>query len=212
MGQTIANVYCVGRNYALHAQELGNDIPQEPMIFLKPSHAITPMNGNVIELPREVGEVHYEAELVLKIARPYEQGIAVDDIVDVMALGIDFTLRDVQSDLKKKGHPWLKAKGFLQSAPLTQYIAFDGADEIMEQDFVLRKNGAMVQKGNIKNMIFSFQHIVDYIGTRYGLGPGDLIFTGTPEGVGPVMHNDHFELLYGSRSLGTCSINLGRSL
>lgn len=211
MGQMIANVYCVGRNYALHAQELGNDVPQEPMIFQKPSHAITPMNGNIIQLPSGVGEIHYEAELVLKIARPYEKGIAVDDLVDVMALGIDFTLRDVQTELKKKGHPWMKAKGFLQSAPLTHYIAFDGVKETMQHDFRLQKNGAIVQQGNISNMIFSLQDIVDYIGIHYGLGAGDHIFTGTPAGVGPVIHDDYLELFYDQKRLGDCHIKFGQS-
>ncbi|MNJ44305.1 Fumarylpyruvate hydrolase [compost metagenome] len=211
MGQMIANVYCVGRNYALHAQELGNDVPQEPMIFLKPSHAITTMNGNTIQLPSGVGEVHYEAELVLKIARPYEKGIAVDELVDVMALGIDFTLRDVQTELKKKGHPWMKAKGFLHAAPLSRYVAFDGVKETMQQDFMLQKNGAIVQQGNISNMIFSLQEIVDYIGTHYGLGVGDHIFTGTPAGVGPVVHDDHMELFYGAERLGECHITFEHS-
>lgn len=207
----IANVYCVGRNYALHAQELGNDIPLEPMIFLKPSHAITPMRGNVVKLPYGVGEIHYEAELVLKIARPYEKGMTVGELVDVMALGIDFTLRDIQSELKKKGHPWLKAKGFLQAAPMSHYIAFEGVETVMKQDFKLQRNGTLVQQGNISNMIFSLQDIVDYIGAHYGLGVGDHIFTGTPAGVGAVQHGDHLELVFGETSLGNCNISIEQS-
>lgn len=208
MSSTIANVYCVGRNYALHAKELGNDIPEEPMIFLKPSHAIAPMKGNMVQLPHGVGDIHYEAELVIKIARPYEKGMTVDELVDVMALGIDFTLRDVQSVLKQKGHPWLKAKGFLQAAPMSHYIAFDGVEDVKKQDFKLQKNGILVQQGNISNMIFSLQEIVDYIGGNYGLGVGDHIFTGTPAGVGAVHHGDHLELIYGNNSLGDCHISI----
>lgn len=99
----IRNVYCVGRNYKLHAAELGNDVPEEPMIFLKPSHAVVRLEGQTLELPQNKGEVHYEGELVLRVSRAYEPGVKVDDLVDQMALGIDFTLRDVQTGIKKKG-------------------------------------------------------------------------------------------------------------
>ncbi|CAM4212878.1 FAA hydrolase family protein [Paenibacillus macerans] len=211
MNKLIANVFCVGRNYRAHAEELGNDVPAEPMIFLKPSHAVTVMDGSGIALPADRGEVHYEAELVLRIGRGYEPGITVDELVDVMAFGIDFTLRDVQSELKKKGHPWTAAKGFLHSAPLTPYIAFPGAAETAQEDFVLRKNGEIVQRGNISRMIFSLQQIVDYIAEHYGLGEGDLIFTGTPEGVGPACQGDKLELAYGLRTLGSCVVETGPS-
>lgn len=211
MKQLIRNVYCVGRNYRLHAEELGNSVPSEPMIFMKPSHAIVPMDGSTIALPGGRGEVHYEAELVLRIARDYRPGMAVDELVDVMAFGIDFTLRDVQNKLKDKGHPWTAAKAFLNSAPLTPYTAFPGAADTAAEDFELRKNGEVVQRGNIGNMIFPLQEIVDYIAENYGLGEGDLIFTGTPEGVGPVATGDQLELLYGGRALGSCTVQLGSS-
>lgn len=209
MNKMISNVYCVGRNYRLHAEELGNEVPGEPMIFLKPSHAVVPMNETEIALPAARGEIHYEAELVLRIGRRYESGMTVDELVDVMAFGIDFTLRDVQSELKKKGHPWTAAKGFKNSAPVTPYIAFPGTAETAGEDFVLRKNGEIVQRGNIRNMIFSLQQIVDYIADRYGLDEGDLIFTGTPEGVGPVYEGDRLEIAYGSNVLGSCVISAG---
>ncbi|GAA0133823.1 fumarylacetoacetate hydrolase family protein [Paenibacillus sp. YSY-4.3] len=211
MKQLIRNIYCVGRNYRLHIEELGNDVPSEPMIFMKPSHAVVPMDGSTIELPEGRGEVHYEAELVLRIGREYTPGIAVDDLVDVVAFGIDFTLRDVQNKLKDKGHPWTAAKAFLNSAPLTPYMAFPGVEDTAAQDFVLRKNGEVVQRGNIKNMIFPLQQIVDYIAKNYGLGEGDLIFTGTPEGVGPVVDGDKLELDYGGQVLGSCTVQLGSS-
>lgn len=209
MNKMISNVYCVGRNYRLHAEELGNEVPGEPMIFLKPSHAVVPMNETEIALPTGRGEIHYEAELVLRIGRRYESGMTVDELVDVMAFGIDFTLRDVQTELKKKGHPWTAAKGFKNSAPVTPYIAFPGTAETAGEDFVLRKNGEIVQRGNIRNMIFSLQQIVDYIADRYGLDEGDLIFTGTPEGVGPVYEGDRLEIAYGSNVLGSCVISAG---
>lgn len=213
MNRLIQNVYCVGRNYRLHAEELGNAVPSEPMIFMKPSHAIVSMDesGNALYLPEGRGEIHYETELVLRIARRYETGMSVQDLVDVMAFGIDFTLRDVQNELKKKGHPWTAAKGFLNSAPMTPYIAFPGAAETAEEDFILRKNGEIVQRGNIKHMIFSLQNIVDFIAEHYGLDEGDHIFTGTPEGVGPVGAGDKLEIAYGSRELGNCVIQFGSS-
>ncbi|SDF64518.1 2-keto-4-pentenoate hydratase/2-oxohepta-3-ene-1,7-dioic acid hydratase (catechol pathway) [Fontibacillus panacisegetis] len=209
MSKVISNVYCVGRNYRLHAEELGNEVPSEPMIFMKPSHAVVSMNEGELVLPENSGEVHYEAELVIRIGRRYEPGMTVDELVDVMALGIDFTLRDVQSEIKKKGHPWTAAKGFRNSAPITPYIAFPGIEETAAEDFTLLLNENLVQRGNISDMIFSLQQIVDYVGERYGLDEGDHIFTGTPAGVGPIYSGDKLELSYGSRLLGSCEILKG---
>ncbi|AIQ46408.1 fumarylacetoacetate hydrolase [Paenibacillus sp. FSL R7-0273] len=202
----INNVYCVGRNYKLHAEELGNKVPVEPLIFLKPSHAAVALDKAIIHLPQNAGQIHYEGELVLRIARDYVPGMSVEELVDVMALGLDFTLRDVQEDLKKKGLPWTAAKGFKNAAPLTPYIAFPEQDELEATDFTVRKNGTEVQRGNVKDMIFSLQKIVEFIASRYGLGKNDLIFTGTPAGVGPVVTGDSFELFWGDRLLGTCII------
>ncbi|WP_375547021.1 fumarylacetoacetate hydrolase family protein [Paenibacillus sp.] len=202
----ISNVYCVGRNYKLHAAELGNEVPEEPMIFMKPSHAAVCMDGRILRLPQGKGEVHYEGELVLRVSRAYEPGAKVDDVVDQMALGIDFTLRDVQTVIKKKGHPWTAAKGFKNSAPISEFIDFPGAQVAADQDFTIRKNGTEVQRGNVKDMIFPLQEIVDYIGMHYGLDEGDIIFTGTPSGVGPCTEGDKFELYWGERLLGSCVI------
>ncbi|WP_145329347.1 fumarylacetoacetate hydrolase family protein [Paenibacillus xylanexedens] len=202
----IRNVYCVGRNYKLHAEELGNAVPDEPMIFMKPSHAVVPLNGGSLELPASKGEVHYEAELVIRIGEDYKPGAHVDELVDAYAFGIDFTLRDVQTVIKKKGHPWTAAKGFKNSAPITSFQTFPGAVALLEKDFTLTKNGVQVQRGNIVNMIFSLQDIVDYVGHHYGLGPGDIIFTGTPEGVGAAQPGDMLELAWAGDSLGACTI------
>ncbi|WDQ35509.1 fumarylacetoacetate hydrolase family protein [Paenibacillus marchantiae] len=202
----IRNVYCVGRNYKLHAEELGNAVPDEPMIFMKPSHAVVALNSETLQLPATKGEVHYEAELVIQIGRSYEPGMAVDELIDAYAFGIDFTLRDVQTVIKKKGHPWTAAKGFKNSAPVTAFQPFPGAQALLEKDFTLTKNGAEVQRGNIRNMIFSLQDIVDYVGHHYGLGPGDVIFTGTPEGVGPTAAGDVLELAWDGEPLGKCTI------
>lgn len=210
MDSLIRNVYCVGRNYRLHAAELGNEVPSEPMIFMKPSHAVIPLNQEVV-LPTGRGEIHYEVELVLRVARSYVPGISVDELIDEMAFGIDMTLRDVQTELKKKGSPWTAAKGFRNSAPLSKYIAFPGLEEIVNSDFTLIHNGAEVQRGNVKDMIFSLQQIVDYVAEQYGLGEGDLIFTGTPAGVGSVQDGDNLEITWNGESLGSGKINLDAS-
>nr|WP_263327766.1 fumarylacetoacetate hydrolase family protein [Neobacillus sp. Marseille-Q6967] len=205
----VNNIYCVGRNYAAHAKELQNEVPTFPMLFSKPTHALVKAAaGKEVLLPSNRGSIHFETEIVLMIGKPYEKGIKVDEIVESMAVGIDFTLRDVQSELKKKGQPWLLAKGFPNSALVSSFIPFPGSEEVKEIDFSLLKNQEKVQQGNIKNMIFDLQTIIDFTALNFGLGEGDLIFTGTPEGVGPVMDKDHLTLLWGNSVLGECFIKL----
>lgn len=204
----IKNIYCVGRNYAAHAKELNNEIPKSPFLFLKPTHALIEASGNWISLPENQGSVHFETELVIKVGRNYEKGIKVDDLIDKMAIGLDFTLRDVQSELKKKGQPWLLAKGFQHSAVISKFIDFPGMEELQKTDFSLLKNEVKVQQGNIKNMIFDLQTIIDFTALHFGLGEGDIIFTGTPEGVGQVADGDHLSLVWGDKVLGECFIKL----
>ncbi|WP_010630711.1 fumarylacetoacetate hydrolase family protein [Sporolactobacillus vineae] len=198
----IKNIYCVGRNYALHAQELNNAVPDAPMFFFKPTHAVVWTDGKTVTLPGHQGSVHYEAEWVIHIGSDFTPGAAADDLIDSMALGIDFTLRDVQSVLKKKGYPWLAAKGFLHSAVLTPFTDFPGIKACTKADFSLEINGHERQRGNIGQMIFDPQALIDYCGTHYGLGAGDIIFTGTPAGVGQVADGDQFDLKWGDVSLG----------
>ena len=205
---TIRNIYCIGRNYRLHAEELGNEVPKSPLVFLKPTHSLAKANGQIISLPGNKGDVHYEAEWVLRIARPVTVGTPVDEAVSHMGLGIDFTLRDVQSKLKKKGHPWLPAKGFPNSAVLTTFMLFPGLKACESKSFSLFKNQKRVQRGKIDDMIFSPQQLVDYCAEHFGLGEGDIIFTGTPAGVGKVEENDHLELYWENENekLGDCLI------
>jgi 2-keto-4-pentenoate hydratase/2-oxohepta-3-ene-1,7-dioic acid hydratase in catechol pathway len=202
----VNNIYCVGRNYAAHAKELQNEVPTSPMLFSKPTHALIEAAGQEISLPSNRGSIHFETEIVIRMGKPYEKGIKVDDIVESIAIGIDFTLRDVQSELKKKGHPWLLAKGFPNSAIVSKFIPFPGIEEMKQNDFSLIKNEEKVQQGNITTMIFDLQTIIDFTALNFGLGEGDLIFTGTPEGVGPVNDNDHLTLLWGNSILGECFI------
>ncbi|TMV48473.1 fumarylacetoacetate hydrolase family protein [Paenibacillus mesophilus] len=204
----IRNIYCVGRNYGLHAAELGNAVPEQPMLFSKPTHSLIALDGGEIRLPGSRGEVHYEMEIVIRIGRPYEKGIRVDELVDGVALGIDFTLRDVQSELKKKGYPWLAAKGFRHSAPITAFRPFGGTEALGSKEFVLLKNGSEAQRGNANDMIFNLQTIVDFCAEHFGLGLGDAIFTGTPAGVGQVADGDRFVLQFGSETWGEGVVRL----
>ncbi|MDB5085571.1 MAG: fumarylacetoacetate hydrolase [Bacilli bacterium] len=204
----IRNVYCVGRNYRAHAEELGNAVPTSLMLFSKPTHAVVDSTASPIVLPANAGEVHYEVEVVLAAARTYEQGMTVEELVDEMSVGIDFTLRDVQTELKKKGHPWLAAKGFRNSALLTKFRKFPGTAACKQVDFSLRKNGQEVQRGNISDLIFDLQTIIEYTAAHFGLDAGDIIFTGTPQGVGPVFDGDTLSLYWGHELAGESVIRL----
>lgn len=205
---TIRNIYCVGRNYRLHAEELGNQVPDSPMLFSKPTHALVKADGREIPLPGNRGEVHYEAEVVIHIGRTFEKGMHVGDVVDNMALGIDFTLRDVQSELKKKGQPWLPAKGFPNSAVVTEFREFPGVAACKETGFSLLVNGETVQSGHMQDMLFDLQTIIEFTADHFGLGAGDIIYTGTPAGVGPVSDGDRLALVWGDETLGECTVKL----
>jgi fumarylpyruvate hydrolase len=206
--EQIRNVYCVGRNYRLHADELGNTVPNSPMIFMKPTHAVVPMNGNTISLPGKLGVIHYEAELVVRIKETYRAGMKASDLIDAFALGIDFTLREVQEKLKEKQHPWLKAKGFLSSAPITSFNRIEDINELAAEEFSFQLNGVEKQRGHIQEMIYNIQTLVDSIGPHYGISQGDIIFTGTPAGVGQISHNDTMELYWGNQLFGKCLIKI----
>lgn len=204
--QTIKNIYCIGRNYVEHVHELGNVVPDQPVVFSKPTHALIEANNNSIELPLDKGDIHYEAELVLKIGRDYDSNITVDEIVSQMTVGLDLTLRDVQSELKEKEHPWLLAKGFHQAAVLGQFIPFLGEEKCKQTKFSLYINDKCVQIGDINKMIFPLQSLITFIGENLGLKKGDIIYTGTPEGVGPLKWKDHIKMVWGEQVLGTATV------
>lgn len=204
------NIFCVGRNYAQHAAELGNAIPAEPLLFMKPTHALhqlTAMDESVA-LPGDQGELHYELEIVIQISQSYREGAAADELIGRFALGIDFTLRDVQTTIKSKGHPWLKAKGFLRSALISPWQDFRSEADLRELPFALQHNGQSVQQGKAAEMIFSLQQIIDFCGDHYGLAQGDMIFTGTPAGVGKVSHGDRLAMLLNGNELASCVVQL----
>lgn len=184
-------IICIGRNYAEHAKELGNALPTEPVFFCKPDSALLP-KGNPFYIPDWTNDVHYEVELVLRIDRlgKHISEEFAPRYYGAVGLGIDFTARDIQEDLKKKGLPWEKAKGFDGSAVVSQeFIPVEQlpADAI---PFALQKNGIVVQSGNSADMIFGFNSIVSYVSRYMTLKIGDLIFTGTPSGVGKVSPGD----------------------
>lgn len=205
---SIKNIYCVGRNYKLHAQELNNAIPTTPFLFTKPTHALAEANGQALVLPGGQGGVHYEVEFVVHIAKAYEPGIKVEELIDKVAVGVDLTLRDVQDELKKKGYPWLLAKGFPNSAVLSKWLPFNGLEPAMSYDFTLEKNGEEIQRGNIKDMIFDLPTILEFSAKHFGLGQGDIIFTGTPAGVGPVQNGDQFLLKWKEEKVGEFSVRI----
>ena len=187
-------IICIGRNYVNHAKELGNDIPTEPIFFLKPATAIQP-KGHPFFIPHFSNNIHYEVELVIKInkaGKHIEERFA-HKYYNQIGLGIDFTARDIQEECKAKGLPWEKAKGFDGSAQISR--TFINKAELVLNDikFSLEKNGEQVQIGNSKDMIFSFDKIIAYISKFYTLQIGDLIYTGTPEGVGPVKAGDKLQ-------------------
>lgn len=183
-------IICVGRNYAAHAKELKSELPSEPVIFLKPE--TSRLRGKkVFFLPSFSKEIHHELELVLKInhdGKNIHEKFAYK-YYDELTVGIDFTARDLQNSLKSKGLPWELSKSFDSSAPVGKFIP---KSEIMKKNilFHLDINGKTVQSGNSADMIFSFDRIISFVSTYITLRQGDLIFTGTPEGVGPVKRGD----------------------
>lgn len=187
-------IFCVGRNYVAHAKELGNEIPEEPVIFMKPKSALLQAH-TPFYYPAFTNELHYECELVLRISKngKFISEEHASNYYDALTVGIDFTARDIQNELKKKGLPWEKAKAWDHSAVVGNFV--DLTPAIAEKDihFSMRKNQEIVQTGNTQNMIYSFDQIVSHISNYFSLNIGDLVFTGTPAGVGECVVGDELE-------------------
>ena len=195
-------IICIGRNYVNHAKELGNAIPSEPVFFLKPDTAISP-KGHPFFIPDFTSNVHYEVELVIKINRlgkHIEEDFAHKYYQEI-GLGIDFTARDVQEEVKAKGLPWEKAKGFDGSAVISRSFIPKIELDLNNIDFTLEKNGDTVQVGNSKDMLFNFDKIIAYISQFYTLKIGDLIYTGTPASVGQVNNGDILKGFIGTQKM-----------
>lgn len=185
-------IICIGKNYINHAKEMGSDVPKKPLFFLKPDSSILPKKHPFF-YPDFSQNIHYELELVIrinKLGKHIEKKFAPSYYSEV-GLGIDFTARDLQETCKKNGHPWEIAKAFDHSAVVSQQ--FFSIKEIGELFFELKKNGEPVQKGYARDMVFNFDEIINHVSKYMTLKIGDLIFTGTPEGVGPIKIGDHLE-------------------
>ena len=187
-------IICVGRNYKKHIVELKNKIPKEIVFFLKPETAV-PQKNQPFFIPDFSNNVHHEIEIVIKINKTgkHIQEKFAHRYYDELTLGIDFTARDIQEKLKKEGKPWEKAKSFDGSAPVGRFIKKNTVDNIHDLNFKLIVNNKQIQYDNSKNMIFSIDQIISYVSEFITLKKGDLIFTGTPSGVGRVEKNDILE-------------------
>lgn len=195
-------IFCIGRNYAEHAKELGNEIPDEPVIFMKPKSAV--LQPNIpFYYPEFTNELHYECELVVKISKngKYITENTARNYYNAITLGIDFTARDIQNELKKKGLPWEKAKAWDNSAVLGTWLSLKPEENCNDINFYMNKNGETVQKGNSNQMIHNVDKIIAHISKYFSLNIGDLIFTGTPAGVGECVVGDELEGFYEGQSL-----------
>ena len=200
-------IICVGRNYADHAKELGNDIPDEPVIFMKPKSALL-QSHTPFYYPEFSNELHYECELVLRVCKngKYIQERHASNYYNGITVGIDFTARDIQDELKKKGLPWEKAKAFDNSAAVGKFIDLTPASNRKNINFTFYKNKELVQTGNSANMIFSIDSLIAHISNYFSLNIGDLIFTGTPAGVGECVVGDILEAFLEKENLLTVEV------
>ncbi len=200
-------IFCVGRNYVAHAKELGNDVPEEPVIFMKPKSALLQPH-TPFYYPEFTNELHYECELVLRISKngKYIQEKFANKYYNGISAGIDFTARDIQNDLKSKGLPWEKAKAWDNSAVVGKWLDMKPEFNRKDINFCLYKNKELVQQGNSSQMLFSFDQIIAHISNYFSLNIGDLVFTGTPAGVGECVVGDDFEGFIEDESLFELSV------
>jgi acylpyruvate hydrolase len=185
---------CIGRNYAAHAVELGNALPEEPVLFLKPDTAHLTA-GHDFFIPEWTKDVHYECEVVFRVSKEgkYISRTFAHSHIDAIGLGIDFTARDLQTQLKAKGLPWERAKAFNGSAVMSEFRPLRDYPNLRDIHFELRVNGELRQKGWTGNMIFPVEEMIAYASQYFTFRSGDVLFTGTPEGVGPVKAGDVLE-------------------
>lgn len=187
-------ILCVGKNYAAHIEEMSSERPQEPVIFTKPETALL-LNNAPFYFPDFSKEIHYEVELILKINRngKYIEPRFAHKYYDEIGIGIDFTARDLQARAKAKGLPWALSKGFNGSAPISKFVSKSNFADLKSINFSLILDGETKQKGNTNLMLFDFDVIISYISKFIWLKEGDIIFTGTPKGVGPVQIGNRLE-------------------
>lgn len=188
----MARVFCIGQNYIKHIQELGNPMPDKPVVFMRPLSCLVAPGKNV-HFPTHGSLLHYEVEVVIRIGK---QGRNIEEAealsyIDALTLGLDLTLRDIQIEKKQKGLPWEEAKSFEQSAPLGEFLPYDPASiNLKDLSFNCKINGELKQTGNTDDMLFSFEKLLAELSKIWLLRPGDMIYTGTPSGVGPLKIGD----------------------
>ena len=203
----ISNIFCIGRNYAAHIAELGNKRTDEPVVFLKPTSALN-TEENLINLPSFSNEIHYETELVILVGKQGKQ-IKAEDALEYIAgygVGLDLTARDLQSFAKERGLPWTLAKGFDSAACISRFILPSDLGDPNNCEFEMKQNGIVRQRGNTSFMIFNIEYLICYLSNMFTLYPGDLIFTGTPEGAGKINSGDRLELNLADKISATFSV------
>ncbi|MDE2090911.1 MAG: fumarylacetoacetate hydrolase family protein [Gammaproteobacteria bacterium] len=188
-------IFCVGLNYKAHTQEMGNALPEQPVIFMKPTTSLVAV-GEPLKLPKAQGSVHHEMELVVAIDKlgadiPVEVALGY---VSGVTLGIDLTLRDLQSKLKQAGQPWELSKSFDGSAAIGKFTVWTAQSDIQNIDMRCSVNGKQRQQGNTREMLFPVAKIIAFLSRHWQLLPGDFIYTGTPSGVGPLVAGDRIEI------------------
>ena len=207
------SIFCIGRNYVAHAKELGNELSSSAIIFMKPDAALLPAGEN-FSIPSFTNDLHFEGELVLRVSKQgknlaakHPNGIPVIEYCDAITVGIDFTARDVQNALKEKGLPWEKAKAFDNAAVLGAWHPLTAEILAGPIHYTLAKNGATVQTGDSSLMIYPLDQILAAITAYFTIHPGDLIYTGTPAGVGPTAKGDLFEGFFEGQSVFSLKVN-----
>ena len=200
-------IICIGRNYTDHIKELANERPTDPVVFIKPDSAVLPKEQDFY-IPEFSENIHYEVEVLVKIKKV---GKHIDkkfapNYYDEIGLGIDFTARDLQSKLKEKGLPWEKAKGFDGAAVIGKWLPKSDYNNINDINFLLKKNNETVQKGNTSLMLWKIDELIAYVSQFFMLKKGDIIFTGTPAGVGKVSTNDYLTGILENEEMFTLNI------
>jgi len=189
--QPSGKAVCIGRNYAAHAAELNNPVPEEPLLFIKPADSLVAFDGELV-LPADQGSVHYELEIALLIGEKLKNASEQQALAAIAGVGValDLTLRDVQSVLKKKAHPWERAKGFDGSCPVSEFVSAERVSDWADLGLKLSINDEVRQDGNSCNMLFAVAPLVAEMSRCFTLNPGDIVLTGTPEGVGQLADGD----------------------
>lgn len=196
----VGKVVCVGRNYADHAKELNNPVPSSPILFIKPVTAVTNFSP-CFSIPTDLGECHHETEIALLISQKLSQAnkAEVAAAIKGIGIGLDLTLRDLQSRLKSKGHPWEQAKAFDGACPLTSFVAVAEFSDLSDLDIELTVNQQQRQIGNSRQMLFPILDLVTFMSNIFTLLPGDVVLTGTPSGVAPLQPGDQLITTLGKR-------------